>query len=224
MGGRGRRASLQPVPACEFGLWLMCKNKIWGEWQGHSVEGLAASPVDIGPPNLGTLSGQARKGIPNRACSSCRHECRTGTRVLEPGRWGSGSAPVGLAESQPEPQEQRLRSPGAGGGHRAGAAASYPGSRKAQAGEDGCAGGGGAQAGARWGPRSRTPTPATLALGAGRLAASGAGIVAGPGPRAGPFHQQLSAWPLLSTAPSLAGLRLLCRQLAGGEGGGQCRA
>lgn len=72
--GRGRTGHTllrTPGPPCslcqpEYGLWLMCKNKIWGGWQGCRMEGLTESPAAISPLNLGTPTGQAERRTPSQ--------------------------------------------------------------------------------------------------------------------------------------------------------------
>lgn len=80
MGGRGPRTPLQPVPACEYGLWLMCKNKIWGAGR-VGVEGLVESPADISPQVWDPPMNRQKGESPNRTCSGCRYKCQASARV-----------------------------------------------------------------------------------------------------------------------------------------------
>lgn len=98
------RTSLQPVPACECGLWLMCNNKIWGAWQRWGASShLQTSLVTR------ISSGLAEEEPPTRACLGCRHERLASTGVLVLGEAGVRAwATAGLAESPREPQEQKL--------------------------------------------------------------------------------------------------------------------
>lgn len=178
------------------------------------------SPKSGNPPPV----DRQKRESPNRTHSGHRHKYRASTRVLVLGEeqvqaW----ATVGPGRAILSPRRKGfVISWGWAWGHQAGAGAvaSAPELSESSAGEDGSIVGGGAWAGARQGPGQRIPTPATVALGAGRLVASGAGTVAGPGPHAG-----RSSPSALRLAPSLTGLRLLllCRQLAGGAGAGSAR-
>lgn len=147
-GGPGSRGLPTPVPACEFGLWLMCKNKIWRDWQGHSVKGwqhpLRTSVPQIWEPPVARRERGSQTGPALAADASVGPAPGCWSRGL-----GVGPGPMGLAESQPEPQDQRLWSPGPRGATGQGrrpqpralgklrqerTVAQWPGARGAQAG------------------------------------------------------------------------------------------
>lgn len=154
MGGRGPRTPLQPVPACEYGLWLMCKNKIWGAgrvWGG----GTGRVTCRHQSPSLGTPSEQAERGIPKQDLLWLQIQVsgqRQGVGAGGRGGVGLGNSGAWQRASLSFRRTDFGISWGWAWGHRAGAGALSQGSPKALAGEDGRIVGRSSWAGARQGP------------------------------------------------------------------------
>lgn len=103
-----------PGPPCSLcqpvsmGYGLCAKIK-FGGLTGHGVEGLVESPVDISPPNLGTPSEQAERGITKQDLLWLQTQVSGQHRCWCWEKWGSRPGQQwDLAENQFEPQEKRL--------------------------------------------------------------------------------------------------------------------
>lgn len=148
VGGLGAGASLRPCQPVSLGYGLCAKIKFGGT--GRGTVGRAGSiPCGHQSPKSGSPQWPGEKGDPKQGLLWLQTRVWDQHQRVGAGEVGVGPGPVGLAESQPEPQDQRLWSPGPRGATGQGrrpqpralgklrqerTVAQWPGARGAQAG------------------------------------------------------------------------------------------